>query len=164
MAYSLIEQQTRDIDWFIFEFNNFNYCHFASAGGRLPRIIQENDLLNEEINQIIKRFENEKKFEYEINPNLRSIMNFENEELYQEYVRDFINYAQIGFYSYDKTYLNNFDDMTYHLVAYPKNYQRALIENRYLELLSISKNTILNNSIIPFDKNGNNTTFHLNID
>lgn len=164
MAYTLIEQQTRDIDWFIFDSTNFNFCHFASAGGKLPQIIQENDLLNEEFIQIINRSEYKEMFEYEINPNLRDIINIKGDESYDDYTRDFINYAKRGFYSYDKTNINNFDDMTYHLVAYPKDFQRSIIEKRYYDILCKSKNFIVNNGFIPFNKNGVNNIFRLNID
>lgn len=116
MAYSDIEIYTRDIDWFIQDSQLIN-IHAASAGRNIPDIIIQNNILNEDLlNQFLNL---PKKYEkIETNPNLQN-MGIENTK---EYLSDFIDMAQKGFYSFDKTNINNPDDDRYHLVAYPVNY------------------------------------------
>lgn len=120
MAYTIEEQYGRDIDWY-FKDANDNMFHVASAGGRLPDIIVENDFLNNSLHSQIQSLPLD--FDYQINPNLDEIKNFETSELRQFYLEDFIEMAQKGFVSIDKTILGNFDNTIYHLVAWPINYK-----------------------------------------
>jgi hypothetical protein len=46
MSYTLIEQYSRDIDYYVVNIH-LGLLHFASAGGKLPSIIEGNDLNNE---------------------------------------------------------------------------------------------------------------------
>lgn len=110
---------TRDIDWFIIDIKN-KPIHVASAGGRLPNYILDNDRLNKNILKSLRKSEKED-FPFEINPNLNQILEFESERMRFLYLRDFIFMASKGFYSYDKTILGNFENPMYHLVAWPTN-------------------------------------------
>ncbi|OPC54598.1 hypothetical protein BAY06_12825 [Elizabethkingia anophelis] len=118
MAYSQIEQETFDLDIF-FKDNNKN-VHLATGGGQIPKIIAELDTVSENI----KNFKLETLniiYEIEVNPNLSEIINIKSEEELENYLIDFKKYAKMGFYSYDKTNIGNFNDMQFHLVAKPKS-------------------------------------------
>ncbi|WP_304543769.1 hypothetical protein [Sulfurimonas microaerophilic] len=116
MPYPLSSQLTKDIDYFILDKNN-NIFHFASAGTLLPEIVIQNYKENRKIHSSMLTTEN--LYEVEINPNLNEIIQFENDLMRELYLRDFIFYAQRGCYSYDKTYITDFNDPRYHLVASP---------------------------------------------
>nr|WP_315247450.1 hypothetical protein [uncultured Flavobacterium sp.] len=146
MAYSIIEQQTRDID--IFVKDNNKKIHITSAGGRLPDILAENDIRNELI--ISQRNNFVENFDFIVNPNLNDILNFATENDLENYLTDFTFMAKCGFYSYDKSNLGNFEDQTYHLVAWPgkriNNNTNSLI---YEQLISIDR--ILPTELSPFN-------------
>lgn len=118
MAYTIEDQLTRDIDWFVLDTND-KPIHVASAGGRIPDYIIKNDRLNKIILKNIRQTLEQQKII--INPNLDEIVNFESESMRFLYLRDFIFMAARGFYSYDKTVLGNFENTMYHLVAWPEN-------------------------------------------
>jgi hypothetical protein len=143
MAYSIIEQQTRDIDVFLKDNNKL--IHIASAGGRLPQFLAENDITNELI--INQRNTFSENYEVEINQNLNQILNLETQNDLENYLADFIFMAKCGFYSYDKSKLGDFEDTNFHLVAWPG---RKINENKnpliFEKIISI-------NSIIPTDLN-----------
>lgn len=130
MAYTLIEQYARDIDYFL-TFPDV-ICHFASAGSRLPLFVEENDLVNEENLRLIPLVSadvlGDLDVSYEINPNLSLITGIpQDSEDFQSYIRDFVGFAKLGFFSFDKTYINEREDGRYHLVAYPKKESDAEI-------------------------------------
>ena len=53
-----------------------------------------------------------------------------NEIELEFYLRDFRKMAQRGFYSYDKTYIDEFENRFFHLVAYPKISKSASNEKK----------------------------------
>lgn len=160
MAYSILEQYSRDIDFYIFN-PQIGFLHFASAGGILPKIIVENDLLNDSLHNIF--FELPIEYDYEINPNLREILNLSDLD-FENYTRDFIQMAQRGFYSFDRTYINNRSRQEYHIVAWPKFDLGMCIEHAILDRIK-PLNIILNTSQFPFSKfKKNYKPFPLNID
>lgn len=113
MAYSLLEQETMDLDIFLKDSNK--YVHIATGGGQIPNNLASLDISSEEFKnlQLDNIYD-----EIEINPFLNEILNLDNLESYLE---DFIKYAKLGFYSYDKTKLGDFKNFDFHLVAKPKN-------------------------------------------
>lgn len=126
MAYSLVETRTQDIDWFISDGNN-RPIHVASAGGILPSLILNRNITNEYnrecVNQLPYLYNN-----IFINPNLEEIIapyyhadNIMQENYMENYLHSFMHFAKKGFFSFDKTKINDPDDTTYHLVAYPIN-------------------------------------------
>ena len=121
MAYSIEQQHSRDIDWY-FKDGNGNLIHVASAGGRLPKIIEENDELMDIIHSQILDLPTQ--FEESINPNLGQFVSFNSNEARELYLEDFVNMARKGIISIDKTKLGNFEDTTYHIVAYKKKYNK----------------------------------------
>lgn len=130
MAYSEIEQISRDLD--VIFTDGVKLIHLASGGGRLPERLIDSDVYNE---NILSDLIGVNTFEYtdieiETNPNLQEILNLELEEI-DNYLRDFIQFAKRGLYTYDKTKLGEFDDFTFHLVAKPKN-------NRIKDFYSLS--------------------------
>lgn len=114
MAYSIIEQATKDLD--IYFKDKFKLIHIASAGGNLPNQLAENDLLNEDFASTITNFE--ELYEFEVNPNLTGLLNLNDTGL-DLYLIDFVLMAKRGFYSYDKTILGDFSNPMFHLVARP---------------------------------------------
>ena len=118
MPYSLSSQLNKDIDYFVLD-GNSNMFHFASAGTLLPEIIIQNYKENRKIHSSI--LATKELYDIEINPNLDNIIQFENNVMRELYLKDFIFYAQRGCYSYDKTYITDFNDPRYHLVVSPIN-------------------------------------------
>ena len=117
MAYTLEQQFSRDLDWYFKDGNN-NLIHVASAGGRLPKPIEENDNLIDLLHSQILNLPFQ--FEVTINPNLEKFVSFETREERELYLADFTEMAKRGLISLDKTKLGIFEDTTYHIVAYPK--------------------------------------------
>lgn len=114
MAYSEIEQITRDLD--IFFSDNKKLIHLASGGGRLPNVLAATDSANEQIIESISGIFSE--FEIDINPGLIQLLGL-NEDGLNNYLVSFVEMAKKGFYTYDKTNIDEKDDMTFHLVAKP---------------------------------------------
>ncbi len=110
---SEIDQQSLDIDWF---FTNGNEIGFvASGGGKLPDSIVK----SYELYEILKAYLRDLPCTTDIviNPALGAIKN----NVTDRYLADFVDMSKKGFYSFDKTHLNNFSDPNYHLVASPVN-------------------------------------------
>tara|TARA_R110002049_G_scaffold60372_3_gene162256 strand:- start:1945 stop:2391 length:447 start_codon:yes stop_codon:yes gene_type:complete len=124
MAYSEIEQSTLDLDLFLKDKNK--HIHIASGGGKIPNRLANSDNVIEEFKSLVINLEDN--FEIDINPELPQILNLEENGI-QSYLNDFVKYAKQGFYSYDKTKLGDFDDMTFHLVAKPRNGKLKLVKD-----------------------------------
>ncbi len=127
-----------DIDWFVRI--NGRCVHGASGGGILPEVIIKNKHVNEEIDDMVA--ENKDMLpmsQIEIYPNLRSILDLDDKKedirslldnlnikyddpidtyIREIYVTSYVEYARKGFWSFDKTYTNRFEDGYYHLVAW----------------------------------------------
>lgn len=114
MAYSIIEQATKDLD--IFFKDKFKLIHIASAGGNIPNQLADNDYLNEDFASTITILE--ESYEFEVNPNLTELLNLNDTGL-DLYLIDFVFMAKRGFYSYDKTNLGDFSNPMFHLAARP---------------------------------------------
>ncbi len=146
MPYPLSSQFNKDIDFFILD-KDQNIFHFASAGTLLPDIIVQNYKENNRIQS--EMLKNEELFQVEIIPNLEDFIQFESIQMREIYLRDFIFYAQRGCYSYDKTYITDFNDPRYHLVASPIKDSKykdilhsELFENLTIQIDLDKKNTI----------------------
>ncbi|HUH52068.1 MAG TPA: hypothetical protein VLZ11_08210 [Flavobacterium sp.] len=124
MAYSEIEQSTLDLDLFLKDKNK--HIHIASGGGKIPNRLANSDNVIEKFKSLVINLEDN--FEIDINPELTQILNLEENGI-QSYLNDFVKYAKQGFYSYDKTKLGDFDDMTFHLVAKPRNGRLKLVKD-----------------------------------
>ncbi len=116
MSYTEIEQFTLDLDLF-FKDSQKN-IHLASGGGKIPDLLANSDEINENFKDTAILLDED--FEIEVNQELMKVLNLKETE-FQNYLFDFVKYAKKGFFSYDKTKLGEFDDMTFHLVAKPKN-------------------------------------------
>ena len=107
------EQFTLDIDWFFASRNKIGFV--ASAGGRLPRSIarsEENIQLLSDYFRSLPEISN-----VQVNPLLEEILS--HRKIDDSYLADFVYMAEKGLYAFDKTFLNNFQDDMYHLVAKP---------------------------------------------
>jgi hypothetical protein len=149
MAYSIEEQNSRDLDWYFVD-GNKRLIHVATGGGKLPKIIEENDELNENLHSQILQLPI--RYDIEINPLLSEFVNFENNELRELYLTDFNEMAGRGIISLDKSNLGIFEDGIYHIVAYPK----GSITNIKIDL---DFNEIISNEVIIDTKN--NQSFDL---
>jgi hypothetical protein len=116
--YTEIEQQTLDIDWF---FTDGKYIGFiASGAGKLPESVARSSENNE---KLVSYFRNLQEIsEVIVNPKLNDLLI----EIFgtgadERYLHDFVSMTKKGFYSFDKTNLNNFLDYDYHLVTSPMN-------------------------------------------
>lgn len=125
MPYSIPYLLTHDIDWFIII--NGVLVHAASAGGLIPDSINvdlwksayyvaslpANNKLDE-INTISESF-------------LSNMLGIQSKEGISDYLLTFKCMAQKGIYSFDRTYVSDFEDNRYHLVAWPKNISRLSV-------------------------------------
>ena len=151
MGYSILELSTLDLD--IFVKDNSKYIHIATGGGNLPKALLNSDAYNESLREILR---NIPQFDFdipiEINPNLTDITGINDEQL-EDYLSDFTFFAKIGFYTYDKTKLGNFDDFTFHLVAKPKldkaNLAIKLFLNDQLRIFNVDFN--IPSEFVPFN-------------
>lgn len=121
MAYSEIEQQTRDLDLFFRD--NEKFIHIATAGGQIPTFLANNDILNEAFAAEIKQSIGNSQIQ--TNPNLLQILQLTEDRL-EYYLQDFVEMAKRGFYSYDKSKLGSFENRLFHLVAWPDRNQNAV--------------------------------------
>ncbi len=144
MGFSLIEQETSDIDWFFVDANN-EIGFVASGGGKLPNSIADKD------------------YRYDLGSYFRGLSDTSNYELNNDLVivdqteklkqySDFISLAKKGLYCFDKTDLNNFDDTRYDLIVKPdKGLKVEDIPNDILKILSITKLKLNLNKIRELD-------------
>ncbi|WP_125719601.1 hypothetical protein [Flavobacterium ustbae] len=161
MSYTVLEQYSRDIDYYIYNVT-LGLLHFASAGGRLPRVIEANDIANEQLHENISQLPSD--FKYITNPNLSEILGLNQLQL-ESYLTDFVEIAKKGICSFDKTNINNPEDQTYHLVAWPENESDKFWWPFDLPFQTNINNIILNRSKIPFSENPKeNWTFTLKLD
>ncbi len=157
MAYSNFEQRTMDLDLY-FRDSSKN-VHIASGGGLIPDFINQ---IEAEIEAFKDEVENiEQTFEVSINPNLRELLDLE-EDGYEDYISSFVFNAKKGFFSYDKSRLGDFENVLFHLVAYPNiNSESPAIEfmnmpqlsfvNLSLEMDSFNLNESITNDLSNFE-------------
>lgn len=116
--YTEIEQQTLDIDWF---FTDGKYIGFTASGaGKLPESIARSSENNE---KLVSYFRNLPEIsEVIVNPKLNDLLiGIFGTGANERYLHNFVSMTKKGFYSFDKTNLNNFLDYDYHLVTSPMN-------------------------------------------
>lgn len=111
-----------DFDLDLFIPNGILICHFATAGLQIQDEIFFDGFHNEFRNRI-KNYDFIKPFKFIVNPSLDEIISSKyeaNKEFNKEnYLKDFINYAEMGLFSFDRTNINSQYDTEFHLVAYP---------------------------------------------
>lgn len=152
MAYSLIEQETLDINWyFIDRFKHI--CVAISAGGFLPQIINENEEKNDQFHKIInllpERFESIRN-----KAMIKRIQGIESDEEIETYFSNFEILARKGLFVFDRHQINDSNDPNYFLVAYPK-YDTKIdefpLKKDDLLLIPRIKQTISKRIINPFN-------------
>jgi hypothetical protein len=119
MRYKKSYLQTHDLDYFFIK--DGKYCHAASAGGDLPASVN-----NVRILRNLQRLVHELPFlfkESEIIINRQRIIQLKGNKIIDfnitDYIDTFVQFARKGFYSYDRTNLEDIDSNQYHLVASP---------------------------------------------
>lgn len=148
--YTEIEQQTLDIDWF---FTNGIYLGFiASGSGKLPESVARSPENNEKLISYFKSLPEIS--EIIVNPKLDALLiGMFGTGADERYLYDFVSMTKKGFYSYDKTKLNNFLDYDYHLVASPTNpLIMKDLPQEILDILIQTKYTDDMNSVINIGK------------
>lgn len=118
MEYSDSHMYSKDIDWF-FTINNRLFIHAASAGGLLPKQINDRDKL---MNIQKKVFDLPYIYNHdEIRFNEPFLMErFDNSNGIDDYLYSFVDMAMKGFISMDRTNLIDLDDNRYHIVCMPR--------------------------------------------
>ncbi len=132
MEYSESYMSSKDIDWF-FKMNN-RYIHVASAGGKLPVIVNDREKLRQiqyEVHNLPHIFSTEEiRINQEFISQLLSPQLNNDPQLYDSYVESFINFARKGFISCDRTEIENETSNIYHIVCVPPSFDFELqIEN-----------------------------------
>ena len=123
MKYTEIYMMNHDIDWFCVV--NGIYIHVASAGGMLPNSINNIDKLKDMQHQVqmLPDIYSDEEIEY----NDHAIINVVGENNFkarQQYVESFVAMARKGFASFDRTNISEFSNNQYHLVCWPKGFER----------------------------------------
>lgn len=111
--YTESEIHTRDIDWFCAI--NGIYVHVASAGGNIPNFIDNYSVLRPSQRAAEALVDINTDDEIHINEAFLRGMNVNLEH----YLPSFVRMAKKGFYSFDRTNVDNPEDDHYHLVAWP---------------------------------------------
>lgn len=111
--YTESEIHTRDIDWFCAI--NGIYVHVASAGGNIPNFINNYSVLRPSQRAAEALVDINTDDEIHINEAFLRGMNVNLEH----YLPSFVRMAKKGFYSFDRTNVDNPEDDHYHLVAWP---------------------------------------------
>ena len=121
MARSKEFLRSRDIDWAVMI--GKNYIHVASAGGDLPKIVDNN------LFEIWRELKDTRDLGGEVTINekyirekfsdLRGISDDEARLSIEWYLCSFVEMARRGFYSFDRDIRTSFDDSKYRLVASP---------------------------------------------
>lgn len=111
--YTESEIHTRDIDWFCAI--NGIYVHVASAGGNIPNFINNYSVLRPSQRAAEALVDINTDDEIHIN---EAFLRGKNVNL-EHYLPSFVRMAKRGFYSFDRTNVDNPEDDHYHLVAWP---------------------------------------------
>lgn len=133
-----IEQQTLDIDWFFMSQNKIGFV--ASGAGKLPNTVA---CLDEKLGYISTFFRNL--------PEITTVIINSDLEIIKKgiitdaYLSDFIYMAKRGLFAFDKTYLNNFSNTEYHLVAKPL--EPLKIKQLPVEIINMISSTIYSGNL-----------------
>lgn len=119
MRYSEAYIQSKDIDWFCFI--NGIPVHVASAGGMLPKAINDREKLRgiqHQVHALPNIFSDE---EIIVNQQLLQQRFSDNEEARRNYLRSFLAMARKGFVSMDRTVVEDITNNHYHVVCMPSS-------------------------------------------
>lgn len=121
-----------DFDLDLFFGIGFLWGHFATAGLQIHDEFFF-DPIHSNFRSFIKNYPFKRPFEYKLNPYLDDLISNKyvtnpNFDL-DSYLNDFIDYAKMGFFSFDRSNINSQTDTKFHLVAYP------IIDEQFLMLL-----------------------------
>ena len=123
MARSKEFLRSRDIDWAVKIGNN--YIHVASAGGDLPKIVDDRlleiwrELKETRYFDVSGEVVVNEEYIMEKFSNMRGISDDEARLSIEWYLCSFVEMARRGFYSFDRDVRTSFDDSKYRLVASP---------------------------------------------
>lgn len=143
-VYSTGVIRIRDIDWFCRV--NGVYVHVASAGGSIPNMINDYDVLRPSQRTVAGLDDINNDGEVYINEAFLNELGVNN----KYYRQSFVNMAKKGFFSFDRTNIGNPTDDHYHLVAWPNHLVEdvAHIPEVVLRGLDFEDPTHLNNILL----------------
>lgn len=118
MEYSDSYMYSKDIDWF-FSINNKLFIHAASAGGLLPKQINDRDKLRNIQKKVFELPDIYSINEIRFNETFL-LERFNNGDGIDNYLTSFVEMAMKGFISMDRTNLEILEDNRYHIVCMPK--------------------------------------------
>jgi len=151
-----------DFDLDLFFKTDFLFLHVATAGLQVNDEIFFNSSHND-FRNLLKNI-SLTPFQYKLNPFLQEIISSKRETNtnfnFEFYIADFIKYAQLGLFSFDRTFINNNEDNNFHLVAYPilDDSYNMLINHIYGINLNLDYNQI-NNIVTGFIHDNLNRSF-----
>lgn len=155
MRYPRTYLHNHDIDWFC-RVEGF-YIHVASAGGWLPRHINDDEYLRNVQHRVAMMPDVYSDEDIVYNEQaIRNVLgqDVEQGKIYEEaraqYIESFTAMARKGFVSFDRTNILDPDDNRYHVVCYPWTY-RVIIQNLDHEIMIYSDSMDGWGEIIPVE-------------
>ncbi len=122
MRYSEIYLTNHDIDWFC----NVNgiFIHVASAGGRIPDQINDDESLRKIQNKVelLEDIYTDDEIVYN-EAAITNVLGVNNAKGRAQYIESFTAMARKGFASFDRTNIADSDDKQYHLVCMPNSFE-----------------------------------------
>lgn len=138
MRYTDAYLLNHDIDWFFII--NGVYVHAATAGGRLPDQINDDErlrVLQYQVEQMPDIYTDD---EIEYNDvAINNVVGINGVKGRQQYIESFTAMARKGFASFDRTNILNPDDNQYHLVCKPRNMGK---KPQGLDLINLNDNNM----------------------
>lgn len=127
MKYDSNYLQNHDIDWFCMI--NGLYIHVASAGGKLPEIVNDRDNLRNLQHNVFMANDIFTDDDILVNANYLNHRFNNDQEKINNYLPSFLAMAKKGFISLDRTDLNNIESARYHVVCMPNNLEGINLQN-----------------------------------
>lgn len=121
-----------DVDWYLL-LNDGKIAHFASSGGKIPKLALTHYSEIVILDEFIKRMPASTKVT--VNPNLDKIVNLVSKTDRINYLKSFTTFSERGLLSFDRSVLDNIADTKYHLVSSPEVF--LSIENLPMEVQGI---------------------------
>ena len=143
VKYNKAYLRTHDIDWFLVK--EGIRIHLASAGGDIPDPFNDVDRLRSEQKAVFEQPLIYEDRQIWVNYPYLSIRLKDNKKAMDDYIRSFMEMAEKGFVSMDRTDFLNQEDKTYHIVCAPVEILELIKkgESPLVEELQLSEGTAI---------------------